>query len=349
MSEKTEQPTQKKLDDSRKEGQVPQRKNVLEAAIVTAGVFGVTGLWDDVAAGLLSLFDAVFDSIEDGFDHSLAGIWKASLDTSVTVAALIVGLGFGLLLLNLLLNGFNFAPKALSPKFEKLNPVNGLKGMFSKHTAYNFVRLLVYFTAVSLILYMTLKNNLADTIRASACGLTCLAQIFPPMINTMVTQILLVLIILALVDFRLQDMMFISQNKMSKDDIKREYKGSQGDPMIKGMRNQLAHEDMRLPSPREVTHVIYANGYLVALLYKPGSTPFVVMKAKGESVPSIQARFRRMGVRCVNLPAVAREFYMKYAVSAHTDAQSAIGMSKVLRMTGELGAKRRADTDRAQK
>jgi type III secretion protein U len=341
MSEKTEQPTQKKLDDARKEGQVPQRKNVLEAAIVTAGVFGITGIWDGIKDGLLSLFDAVFDSIEDGFDHSFATIWQASLDTSIIVLSFILGLGFGLLLLNLLLNKFNFASKALAPKFEKLNPVNGLKGVFSKHTLYNFIRLLVYFTAVSVILYMTLTKHLADTIRASACGLTCLAQIFPPMINTMVTQILLVLIILALVDFRLQNMMFISQNKMSKDDIKREYKGSQGDPMIKGMRHQIAQEDMRLPSPKEVTHVIYANGYLVALLYQPGSTPFIVMKAKGESVPSIQARFRRMGVRCVNLPAVAREFYMKYAVSSHTDAQSANGMAKVLRMTGELGAKRR--------
>jgi type III secretion protein U len=347
MSDKSEQPTQKKLDDSRKEGQVPQRKNVLEAAIVTAGVVGVTGIWEDIVAGLFGLFDTVFAGIEDGFDSALAGVRQAVFDAVLIILIFAAGLGFGLLLLNLLLNKFNFAPQALKPKFEKFNPVNGLKGMFSKNTAYNFVRLLAYFFSVSIILYNTLDKNLADVIRASACGLTCLAQLFPPLISTLVTQILLVLIILALVDFRLQNMMFISQNKMSKDDIKREYKGSQGDPLIKGARQQIAHEDMHLPSPREVTHVIYANGYLVALLYRPGSTPFVVMKAKGGSVPSIHARFRRMGVRCVNQPAVAREFYMKYAVSTYTDAQSAIGMAKVLRMTGELGARPRGAAKKA--
>lgn len=342
MSEKTEEPTHKKLDDARKQGQLPQRKNVLEAAIVVAGVVGITALWDDVTIGLFGIFDAVFNGIEGRFDESLAGVRQACYEAVLIVPIFALALGFGLLLLNLLLNKFNFAPESLKPKFEKFNPVNGLKGVFSKNTAYNFVRLVAYFSAVTAILYVTLDNNIGDVIRASACGLSCLAQLFPPIITKMVTQILLVLIVLALLDFRLQTMMFISQNKMSKDEIKREYKGSQGDPLIKGMRHQISQEDMRLPSPREVTHVIHSNGYLVAVLYEPGVTPFVVMKAKGDSVPSIQARFRRMGVRCVNLPAVAREFHMKYAVSTHMDAKAAIGMTKVLKATGEFAAKPRA-------
>jgi type III secretion protein U len=333
--EKSEQPTQKKLDDARKQGQVPQRKNVLEAFIILAGVIGVSGLWTMVAERLFQVFDAAYDGIERGFDEALNNALSSGFRAVAVGLVFGLVLGVGLLMLNLLLNRFNFAPAALKPKFEKLNPINGLKGIFSKNTLYNFVRLLVYFTAVTAILFFSLHANVANVINAAACGLTCLAQLFPAILLRMVVLILLVLIVLAMLDFRLQTMMFVSQNKMSKDDVKREFKGMQGDPMIKGMRQQISREEMRLPSPREVTHVIHSNAYLVAILYEPGITPFVVMKAKGKSVPGIQARFRAMGVRCVNLPEVARQFHRRYAVSAYMDAQAAPGMARVLRATGE--------------
>lgn len=333
--EKTEQPTQKKLDDARKEGQLPQRKNVLEAFVVLAGVIGISGMWAQVAGHLFLVFDAAYDGIERGFDQALQSALQSGFDAVMVSVLLAAAIGLGLLLLNLLLNRFNFAPAAMKPKFEKLNPVNGLKGIFSKNTLYNFIRLLVYFTAVTAILYFVVQSNIANVLNAASCGLTCLAQIFPVIILRMVVLILVVLIVMAMLDFRLQTMLFISQNKMSKDDVKREFKGMQGDPMIKGMRQQISRDDLRLPSPREVTHVIHSNGHLVAVLYEPGVTPFVVMKAKGDSVPAIQARFRSMGVRCINLPAVAREFHMRYAVSTYMDARAAVGMAKVLRAAGQ--------------
>lgn len=337
--EKSEQPTQKKLDDARKQGQLPQRKNVLEALIITSGVIGVSGTWQMMTDKLFAVFDTVYAGIEQGFATSVGAALQASVDAVAVVILFSLALGVLLLLVNLLLNKFNFAPASLTPKFEKLNPVTGLKGIFSKNTLYNFARLLVYFSAVTAILYFNLQANFGNAIHAASCGLVCLAQLFPPLLLRIVVQILLVLIVMALLDFRLQTMMFISQNKMSKDDVKREFKGSQGDPLIKNMRQQISREDLRLPSPREVTHVIYSNGYLVAVLYEPGVTPFVVMKAKGESVPSIQARFRNMGVRCVNLPAVARQFHKRYAVSTYVDAQAAVGMAKVLRVAGEAAGR----------
>ena len=334
--EKTEQPTDKKLDDARKKGQLPQRKNVLEAFLILMGVWITVGQWSTVAGYLNNTIDSAISGINKEFDEAMISTLAAGFDAIRFAVIVSLVLGFGVLFLNLLFNKFNFAPAALTPKFEKLNPVNGLKGIFSKNTLYNFGRLMIYFPAVSIIVFFVIKGNISNALNAAACGLTCLAELFPGILFQMVILILLVLFILAWADFKLQTKIFISQNKMTKDDIKREHKGSEGDPQIKGKRSQLAQEDIHLPSPKEVTHVVYSNSFLVALLYHPGSTPFIVMKVQGDNVMKVQAKFRQMGVRCVNLPAVAKQFFTRYAISTYADINSADGMQSILTSTGEI-------------
>jgi type III secretion protein U len=331
--EKTEEPTEKRLDDARKKGQVPQRKYVLEAFILTGGVLGINGLWPSVAAHLADTMDKVFEGIAGDFHEALDPALDSAFEATRVIIMMSLALGIALLIFNLLINKFNFAPEAMTPKFEKLNPVNGLKGLFSKNTLYSFIRLMIYFPTISLITYFLIQGNISNALNAASCGLPCLADIFNALILQCVILILLVLIIMAAVDFKLQNMMFITQNKMSKDDVKQEYKGSQGDPLIKGKRQQISREDMYMPSPKDVTHVIFSNSYLVAILYRPGKTPFVVMKAKGDSVPKVLSRFKQMGVHCVNLPAVAREFHMRYTVGNFMDGQAAGSMYKVLQAT----------------
>ncbi|MCU0910037.1 MAG: EscU/YscU/HrcU family type III secretion system export apparatus switch protein [Rhodobacteraceae bacterium] len=335
--DKTEEPTDKKLEDARKKGQVPQRKNVLEAAVLTTGVMLIMSLWPNFAAGTSRVVDIALLGITDGVAGVRGQLIEAVTDIAILLLAIAGATGFLVLFLNLLLNRFNFAPAAMEPKFEKLNPINGLKGIFSKNTLYMFGRLMVFFPIVSILLYVMVESNMVDVIYASACGLTCLAEIFPDLTRQMVMIILIVLIILAALDFKIQDALFRSQNKMTKDEVKREYKGAEGDPLIKGQRRSIAEEDAVMPGPKDVTHVVFGSNHLVAMLYVPGQTPFVVMKGKGPAVARMQQRFRSLGAACVNIPAVAQEFHKKYPVGQYMDAAAAKGMGKVLRATGEMG------------
>ena len=334
--EKTEEPSEKKLDDARKKGQVPQRKIVLEAVLLVGGLSVVIGLWRPFANETARVVDIGFQAIIEG-PGTVGRALGATLNDVLMLSVAATGaLGFLTLVLNLMLNKFNFAPAALEPKFDKLNPVNGLKGIFSMQTLYNFGRMIIYFSFVGLLLYITIRSNIVDVVHAAACGLTCLADLFPGMILQMVVLILLVLILMAAADFKLQTAMFRKQNKMSKDEVKREHKGSEGDPMIKGQRRALAEEDAFMPSPKEATHVVYGSNHLVAMIYTPGQTPFVVLKGKGPAVARMQQRFRAMGTKCVNIPVVAQEFHGRYPVGRHMDAKAAKGMGKVLRATGEM-------------
>ena len=333
--EKTEQPTEKRLQDSRKKGNVAQRKNPQEAALLVLGVVIVASMWPVLAGLCLQVVDVAILGVEDGFDQAISDMAATARAIVTLLAALSIGLGLFVLLLGLMLNKFNFAPESLKPKFEKLNPVNGLKGLFSVATVYNFLRMMVYFTIVSVILYFSISLNMADVLQASRCGPRCLAEMFPGIFLQMVFLILLVLMILAVIDFRIQTMIFIKQNKMTKDEIKREHKGSEGDPQIKGKRKQLAREDAEAPTPKDVTHVVYSSSLLVALIYVEGRVPYVALKAQGTGVARMRAKFRRLGKPCVNLPSIANQFYGMAATGTYMKATSAEGMYKILRAAGE--------------
>ncbi len=328
--EKTEEPTQKKIDDARKKGQLPQRKNILEASILTLGVAYIASTWQIFAASLGGVFDVVLLGVHRGLIVAANDLFTAIQKALSYGLIFMLILAFFVLFLNLLLTKFNFAPEAMSPKFEKFNPVSGLKGLFSKSTFYNFVRMAIYFSCASLTLILMIQGNLGDVVDASACGLVCIANVFPPLMLKTVAIILLVLTLMAVADFKIQNAIFLSQTKMSKDEVKREHKGSEGDPMIKGARKRIAHEDSEMPTLKEVTHAVYSNSVIVAFIYEEGRAPFVVMKSKGGGVPRLLQKVRSAGAACVNLPSVASDFDRTASVGNYMDARSAKGIALIL-------------------
>jgi flagellar biosynthesis protein FlhB len=333
--DKTEEPTQRKLEDARRQGQVPQRKSVHEVIVLTTGVMLVMAIWPGVARLLGKVFDVAFQGASGTLAEANSRMVDLGKQAAILNLSIALSLGAVTLLACLLLSRFNFAPAALTPKFEKLNPVNGLKAIFSIGTVYNFVRLLVFFVSSGLILYLMVASHLRDVIHASLCGTACLADLFPGIFKTTVVIILLVLAILAAIDFKVQTAIFRKQNRMSKDDVKREYKSAEGDPHIKGARHQIAHEDATLPSLKDVTHVVYSSKALVALVYHEGYRPFVVLKADGSNVPRLLQRFRRAGTPCVNLPGIAISFHAMGIVGTYMDLRAANGIIQIQRAAGQ--------------
>ena len=332
--EKTEEPTQKKLDDARKEGQLPQRKNVIEAVFLTFSILLLIGLTGRISEAMLSILDNVIAAVQIGFEESL-GYVLISVKELLAVFLIFLGSTFAFtLLFGLFLNKFNFAVKAMKPRFEKLNPVNGLKSLFSKTTLYNFGRILTYFIILSLVLYFTIGNNFTDVINASHCGVYCLTPLFLGYLKTVVAIILFVLLLMAAADFKVQTALFRKQNMMSKEDLKNEFKGQEGDPQVKGERKSIAMQDANLPNLKDATHVIYGEHFMVAIMYYPGSDapPFMVAKARGSSIGKTLRRSRSYGLRPFNLPSVAKEFHKMAAPGSYLPARSASGIHKVIKI-----------------
>lgn len=328
--EKSEEPTEERLRQSREKGQVAQRKNVTEAFTLTLATVLVFLLWPLFASGISDIFDVSLNGLNDSLASKKERLIEA-LFGAFLFGFIITGiLAICGLFLHLLLNKFNFAPKSLTPKFEKFNPINGLKGIFSKTTIYNFIRMTVYFTSCATILFTVVKSYLGEIVRASYCGVNCVADVFLQVFMLTLILILAVLIILAALDYQIQNKIFISQSKMTKDEVKREHKGREGDPLIKSKRRQLAMEDAAAPTMREITHVVYSGGFMVALVFQSGRLPYVAMKVKGDGVKRTLSKLRAAGATCVNLPDVAREFYQIGAVGQYMTRACVPGLKKIL-------------------
>lgn len=328
--EKTEEPTEQRLKQSREKGDVAQRKNILEAFTICAGIILVFALWPMFYSGISSVFDATLDSLDKPLSEKRSALLSAGIDAAlfgliVTAILSITGLG-----LHLLLNKFNFAPKSLTPKFEKFNPVSGLKNIFSKSTFYNFGRMMVLFPAICAIFYAVVQSNLGEIVRASYCGPRCIADIFYDVFVLTLILIIGLLIILAAIDFKIQTMLYLSQSKMTKDEVKREYKGNEGDPLIKSARRQIALEDAESPTLKQVTHVVFSGGFMVGLFVQRGYYPFVLVKADGQNTRKVVARCRTYGAKCVNLPDVARDYHRMAVVGRYMSQDSIAGLKKIM-------------------
>lgn len=328
--EKTEEPTDQRLRQSREKGDVAQRKNILEAFTICAGVVLVFVLWPMFYVGIAGVFDATLESLNKPLSEKRNELLSAGFDAALFSLTLTAILAISGLLLHLLLNRFNFAPQSLTPKFDKFNPVTGLKNLFSKSTFYNFGRIMVLFPAICAIYYSVVHSNMGEIVRASYCGVRCIADIFYDIFVQTLVLIIGLLVILAAIDFKIQTVLFLSQSKMTKDEVKREHKGNEGDPLIKSARRQIALEDAETPTLNQVTHVVFSGGFMVGLFLEQGYFPFVLIKADGQNARKATARCRTKGAKCVNLPDVARDFYRMAVVGRYMSRESLEGLKKIM-------------------
>ncbi len=337
--DKTEQPTHKRLEDQRKKGQIPQRKNVVEAGLLTFAILLLAGTSGRLWNMLLMLLNTVFSGVNRDFDMVRTSSFAAAMNVVHLMLTICTLISMVTLSLGLLFNRFNFALKALSPKFQKLNPVDQLKSIFSKATLYNFIRLLVYFSIIAILLYQIIAHNIENAIKASHCGWICLYPFFMSRLRIVLTSILIVLLLLAALDFRIQHRLFIARHRMSKDEVKREHKGQEGDPKIKAERMSLAMNDATMPLLSDATHVIYSDQLLVALIFYPAARqrPYVVFKAKGASVPDLCRKCRSWKIPLFNLPSVALDFYRMATPGQYMPARSAKGMSRIMQIVDKKG------------
>lgn len=337
--EKTEKPSKKKIDDARAKGQVPQRKNVLETFLLICVILYLASTWAVFYEKISALFDVSLTDYDSSFTEHLSDVVGPAMGALNYGVVLSIIAGIVILVVNLYLNGFNFAPKALTPKFEKLNPISGFKQIFSLQTLYNFIRLLIFFFCTSTIVVMMIWLNLKDGLSASVCGVVCLAPFFPPIFLKTVILILSVMLIMSVIDFKIQTFLFTKQNKMSKDEVKKEHKGSEGDPMIKSRRNSIARNDAALPQLKEVTHVLYSSGALVAMIYdksEPDIPPYVVMKTREAGVQRFLQMFRSYKTKCVNLPSAANRLHKVALAGQYVDERGSMEVARMLEAAGDL-------------
>lgn len=319
MSEKTEKATPKQLRDAREKGQVGQSQDLGKLLVLLAVSEVTLGLADESVNRLQALLSLSFKGIDRPFMSSLELIAHEGFSVLLSFTLCSVGLAMLMRLISSWVQiGFLFAPKALKLDINKINPFSHAKQMFSGQNLLNLLLSVLKAVAIGATLYTVVKPELGTLILLANSDLTTYWHALVALFHHVLRIILGLLLVIAMVDFAMQKYFHAKKLRMSHEDIKKEYKQSEGDPHVKGHRRQLAHEILNqepsaAPKPVEEADMLLVNPthYAVALYYRPGETPLPMIHCKGEDADALALieRAKKAGIPVVQSIWLARTLY----------------------------------------
>ena len=287
MSEKTEQPTPKRVRDSREKGDVAKGQDLAPAATVLAlAVYAVTN-GESIYETLVEMVEAPFAAMHLPFAEALSKCLDVVIDCCITLVAPIVGLVMTVALAVLLAEtGVLFAPKAATPKLENLSPTKWFKKTFSMKNLFEFAKNIIKVSVLGFMVWKVLEKFIPILFGIPKGGLSSMWSLIGEAVGELLLMASGAFAVIAALDYLYQKYKWTQDHMMSMDEVKREYKESEGDPMVKSQRKQLHRELMNQNTVSNVrkAKVLVTNPthYAVALDYDKDKTPLPVILAKGE-------------------------------------------------------------------
>ena len=316
-SEKSEDPTQKRLDDALQRGDVAKSQEVSTWFVLGAGTLVLMTFSGSMSSGLNTTLRGLLANA-----HGIATDGRGLIDLATrlgreTIAA--VAIPFLVLALaaiagNMVQHRLVWSTESLKPKASKISPMAGAKRLFSKQALMNFVKGLIKLALLGTIMTALLwpqRHRLEGLVTTDVEAILPLTKVLSLEILGMVVA---VLAIIAAADFFFQYRQWYEKQKMSMQELKEEFKQSEGDPHVKGKIRQLRRERMKRRMMAEVpkASVVVTNPthYAVALQYDRGMNAPVCL-AKG--VDAVARRIRETaelhGIPIVENPPLARALH----------------------------------------
>ncbi|NKF50149.1 flagellar biosynthesis protein FlhB [Shewanella sp. WXL01] len=316
--ERTEEPTARRLEQAREKGQVARSKELGTAAVLLAASVGFAVTGPALATALHTIMKQLMTMERDQiFDtNSMLRVWGL-----VGTELLLPMIGFISLLAlvafagNVALGGLSFSTKAIMPKGSKLNPMNGFKRMFGPQAGIELVKGLAKFLVVAISAYFLLKFYFYDILNLSNGHLP--GNVYDAL-NMLVWLFILLcssMLLIVVIDVPFQIWNHNKQLRMTKQEIKDEYKETEGQPEVKGrvrqMQREMAQRRMMTEVPNADVIVVNPEHYAVAVKYDVirSPAPFLIAKGVDEVAFKIREIAREHEIAIVSAPPLARAIY----------------------------------------
>ncbi len=352
--EKTEPATQKKLTDARKEGQVAKSREIANGMGLLV-LFLILKFWvGNMGIQLMELFPSFYDWIPQA-----ATYWHGTMpqaDTNMVFQEMmfqVLRIMAPILLLGVVVAfvcdvaQVKWRPtmKPLQPKFSKLNPINGFKKLFSPNSLVELVKSLAKIGLILYICYTYLKDkwvilfNLYDLSLMDALGIAART------VTDLGIRISALYMIIALADFIYQKLKFKNDMKMTKQEIKEEFKQQEGDPQIKGkIRQKMREASMRRMMqdlPQADVVITNPTHYAVAIKYDPevADAPLVIAKGEAHLAARIKEVAKENGIEIVENKPLARMLYANVEVGQAVPPELYQAVAEVLAFVYHLQGK----------
>ena len=315
---KTEEPTPRKLQQARERGEVVKTPDLASLASLSgaAAVVALGGGWlcRNLTATLtpfLASPDTMSFEGHGGIQIMRAAVAAAApVMGAVVLAACAAGVAG-----NLIQTGFIFSPERLSFDFKKVSPVAGFKRIFGIDGFMQFLKSLVKVTLTGLLAWWVLHPHMTEL--ENLVGMDPIATLVfsADVLRRLVFAVAAFLLIIAGADWFWQRQRFMSRMRMSKEEVKEDFRQSEGDPHVKArqkqLRNERARRRMMQAVPTATVVVMNPTHYAVALKYDASETPAPLCVAKGMDSLALKIRevAKAHGVPVIEDPPLARALY----------------------------------------
>lgn len=348
-SQRTEDPTQKRLQDAREKGEFPRSQDVVTFATLSAATFAIV-VWGGEAGSVFVDRFGGFLAHPETFDASAGGMLSLAWGI-VTALAAILAIPFAAMLIGAIGGNIVQAPLVLSAEklkmdFSKLSPGKGVARLFGGEALVNFAKGLIKLGcagAAAVWAVMPSSQSLISLVAADprAAGASALE-----LTTRMLGAVLAVVAIFAAIDWFWQRFSFMRRMRMSKQDIRDELKQSEGDPLVKmkirQVRMERGRKRMMAEVPKATVIVTNPTHYAVALKYESGAMSAPKCVAKG--VDALALRIRELAtesqVPIVENPPLARALYAAVEVDAEIPVEHYKAVAQII---GYVMKKRRAN------
>jgi len=342
-SEKTEQPTPKKIQKAREDGQVAKSKDFTQTVLILA-IFGYM-LGDAEATvrrmGEMMVFPAglLRMNFEDAVNVVVTQMFRDMVWMLLPYLLIVIGLG---IFIEALQTNLLISFKSIIPSGKKLNVATNLKNIFSMKSLVEFLKSCAKIAVLSAVIWLILERELGTLLTLPRADLVGVGVAVGMLLQSMIIDVSIAYAVIAAFDFVWQRKNHTKQLMMTKDEVKREYKEAEGDPHIKGHRKQL-HQEMLEESSVERTRkasVVVTNPthLAIALLYDEDKTPLPMVLAKGEGTRAARMvhAARQAGVPVLQNIPLARSLMETAQVDQYIPNELVTAVAEVLRLVRDM-------------
>ena len=347
---KTEEASPRKLEEARRRGEVPKSSDLTQWASL-AGAVGVVAMAGGGMSTTLAQQLVPFIDHPQAFDLAGGG-GAAVMKTALTAAAPIVFAvmggaaacgAFG----NLVQHGFLFTPDRLAPDFSRVSPMKGFQRLYGIDGMVGFLRSALKIGLVGAVAWMAIRPHTTEFQTLVDVDPLALLTRSADMLRSLFFSVLALLGVMAMVDWIWQRQRFLQRMRMSKEELKEDFRQAEGDPHIKAkikqIRNERSRRRMMQNVPKATVVLMNPTHYAVALRYVAGETPAPLCVAKG--MDSLALKIREVaeahGVPVVEDAPLARALYATVEVDETIPQEHYNAVAKVIGFVLQTAARRR--------
>ncbi|MCI5918567.1 MAG: flagellar biosynthesis protein FlhB [Roseburia sp.] len=345
--EKTEPATAKKLKEARDDGKVAKSRE-LNSALDLIVLFLVLKIFVSyVGNNLISVFTYVYKMIPDFLKNnsaelnskSIVSLFNVIFGISAKIVLPFFAFGFIIAILaNIVQVGWKVTTKPLQPKADKFNPINGFKRMFSKDSLFELLKSIAKILVIIYVAYTSIKDKADNIFLLYDIPLMQAVILCGTIIIDAGFKISMVYLVIGLLDFAYQKHKFNEEMKMTKQEVKDEYKNTEGNPEIKGRQKQRMREASQRRMMQDVpkADVVITNPthLAVAIKYDAETSKAPVVLAKGEDYVAMKIReaAKENQIEIVENKPLARMLYANVEIGQEIPPELYQAVAEVLAM-----------------